>query len=484
MNNSVTLYEMTEHSKSEKEFSVDDDSDLADILARNQHFVNDSELFMKAPSCLGITYGNKQLKAHYYVGVDWLEKGKSAVVVSPKISGVDMVRLFWQALQVGSENEALYFSKCYGIRFNEPQIPLADESEITRCLTPLLIFHFISLLDRVQHHGLKRGYVRREENLKGKAKGRILFQKHLKSNVFNKREDRLYCGYNEYTVDIPENRLLKKALFYSESMLNRITSLKKEGQAETTGEVRGKINQLKQLLLSVSDEVNPGKVKITSANKLYPAYKEAVSVAKMVLRQYDYTYQNSQKQGVKTVPFWIDMPRLYELYVYRRLSEKYKNQVLFQVEGYGSGKCKTAVDFVLKEEKQILDAKYKPRYAGSQSGILPDIREICGYARDKKILRTMGIEDDNTNVKCIIVYPAGSETEADLKDNDNISDNENVSPINSLKDMEEKPVKGFINFYKMRVDLPSVKKPYPDGINPRERNGRATDVRVLNGRDS
>lgn len=456
MINSVTLYEITEHSESEEEICVDNNSRLATVLTENQYVINDPEYFMQEPHCLGITLNNERLKAHYYIGVDWLEKEKTAIAVSPKIPRIDMTNLFWQALQVGSEKESNYFSKCYGIRFDEPQIPLTDDSEITHCLTPLLILHYVSLLKRVQNHGLKKGYIRREANLKGKTKGRLLFQKHLKSNVFNKREDRLYCGYNEYTVDIPENRLLKKALYYSESMLNRIQTLKKEPQAKTVVEVRVKINQLKQMFLSVSDEVNPGKVRITSANKLYPTYKEAISVAKMVLKQYEYTYQSSQKQGVATFPFWIDMPRLYELYVYRRLSEKYKNQVLFQVEGYGYGKCKTAVDFVLKEEKQILDAKYKPRYADSQSGILPDIREICGYARDKKILETMGIEDDNTVVKCIIVYPSGSDTEKSMINVGINSDIRNISSTYGMNDMEEKPVRGFINFYMTCIDLPRL----------------------------
>lgn len=150
------------------------------------------------------------------------------------------------------------------------------------------------------------------------------------------------------------------------------------------------------------------------------------------------------------------MPRLYELYVYSRLSEKYENQVLFQVEGYGYGDCKTAADFVLKEEKQILDAKYKPRYADSQSGILPDIREICGYARDKKILKTMGIEDENTVVKCVIVYPSGSDTEKSLVSVNINSKYKNSCDTHTANDIEEKPVKGFSNFYKICIDLPRL----------------------------
>ena len=77
------------------------------------------------------------------------------------------------------------------------------------------------------------------------------------------------------------------------------------------------------------------------------------------------------------------MSGLYELYIYAQLIKNYrKENIGFQVSGYE----KTAVDFIKKDEQLIIDAKYKPQYAHSDAGMLDDIRQISGYARDKKIL--------------------------------------------------------------------------------------------------
>lgn len=91
-----------------------------------------------------------------------------------------------------------------------------------------MLLHYLSLLTQLTKGGLRKGYVIREENLQSKVCGRILFQNHLKQNVFNKREDRVFCRYQEYTTDIPENRLLKKALELAKSSLLDIPSLKKD----------------------------------------------------------------------------------------------------------------------------------------------------------------------------------------------------------------------------------------------------------------
>lgn len=48
------------------------------------------------------------------------------------------------------------------------------------------------------------------ENLQSKIKGKINISQHIKQNVIPRREDRVYCQYQEYTVDNLENRILKR----------------------------------------------------------------------------------------------------------------------------------------------------------------------------------------------------------------------------------------------------------------------------------
>ena len=179
--------------------------------------------FLKEPKYLGIS----NWIASYYIGAAWLVSDELAVVVTPKLPDIDFVQMFMAALEIDTQKESDYFAQCYGIQFDEPSIETPEE---LNQLTPLLVLHFISLLERLVKHGLKKDYLLHEENLKAKVKGRILFGKHLKTNVFQQRSDRMYCQYQEYTDDIPENRLLKKALLFSERILDRCDSLKRQSQ--------------------------------------------------------------------------------------------------------------------------------------------------------------------------------------------------------------------------------------------------------------
>ena len=79
------------------------------------------------------------------------------------------------------------------------------------------------------------------------------------------------------------------------------------------------------------------------------------------------------------------MSRLYEVYVYGLLEKAYPGKIKFQVKGH----YRTAIDFLKMDEKLIMDTKYKPYYDISNSGIIDDIREISGYARDENILKEL-----------------------------------------------------------------------------------------------
>ena len=324
--------------------------------------------YLKEPKYLGIC----DYCASYYIGASWLVKNELAVIVTPKMKNIDFVTMFLSALEIDTKNESDYFAQCYGIQFDEPTI---ETDEQLNQLTPLLVLHFVSLLERLVKRGLKKDYVIREENLKTKVKGRLLFTKHLQNNVFQQRSDRVYCQYQEYTDDIPENRLLKKALLFADRIIGNYESLKVQS---SYFEIQSRLSKLKNRLDGISDEIEPYQVQKLSTNKLFKEYKEAIRVAKMLLRRYDYSISEASQEQHTTPPFWIDMARLYEMWVFSQLEKAYPGQIQFQVKGH----CGTAVDFIKKDECLIIDAKYKPHYDYSNRGIIDDIREISGYARE------------------------------------------------------------------------------------------------------
>lgn len=332
--------------------------------------------FMGEPKFLGI---DSYFRASYFVGTCSLSEVFS-VAVLPKIKNIDFIKMFLSALEVDSAAD--YFSKCYRIYFDEPAIKTPDSLNV---LSPLLVLHFISLTEKLVKRGLKRGYIIREENLKSKIKGKILWAEHLHQNIFQKREDRIFCRFQEYTFDIPENRLLKKALLFCAKFL----------ETYKTGfeNVKKRLLNLQQKFAGVSDEIEVSQIQKITANKLFFSYKSAVKIAKMILRRFDYSLRNV-KETFENPPFYIDMSRLFELYVLNLLGGENEN-LRFQVHGYSG-----VADFLKIDEQIVIDTKYKPDYGYDRQ----DIRQLSGYARDRKILSVLNVADDR-EIKCLIIYP-------------------------------------------------------------------------------
>ena len=265
--------------------------------------------YMGEPKYLAI---DANLRASFYIGASWLKKHELAVVVTPKMPNINFVDMFVAALEVDTRNESDYFAKCYGIQFDEPTIEA--DARLSQ-LTPMLVLHYISVLHRLATRGLRRNYITSEENLKAKVKGRIMLGRHLRQNVFQQRVDRVFCQYQEFTDDTPENRLLKRALLFAEQFIDGKSGLRHK--IEST-DIPKHLRQLKSKFEHISDDIEPYQIQHLSTNKLFRDYREAIRVAKMLLRRFDYSIAKATSEPQKTLPFWIDMARLKEMYVYSK----------------------------------------------------------------------------------------------------------------------------------------------------------------------
>ena len=403
---------------------------------------------------LGITRCDEaKLKAGYYIGAAWYKLNESAFVVRPKVDKVDYIKMFLIALGIESERDAKYFSDYYRIDFEEPEIEIDSNENL---ISPLLVLHYISLLMSLVSKGLKKGYVSREDNLQ-KIRGRLMFVRNLAKNVFTKREDRAYCRFQEFTEDIPENRLLKKALVFSKRYLTKIPEF---GHRD---EIIPKINRLLAAFENVSEEVNLSQIHKIKMGKLFRHYDDALKTAKLVLRHFDYSIDKVGSERAKVRPYCIDMARLYEMYVLHQLRKAYPGQIQFQVTGSHMGQ----VDYIKNGggERLIMDAKYKLRYNKGNRDILGDIGEISRYARDEAILKKLGWDWDRDNQvgnflpKCVIIYPEKVlfEAENDQTETDKM---ESVTTFDSEKTIIEQctqSIPGFVGFYKIAVPLPAKK---------------------------
>jgi 5-methylcytosine-specific restriction enzyme subunit McrC len=385
-----------------------------------------------APKYLGI---KPSLEASYFIGADWLDIEKEiSVVILPKMEQIDYIKMFMCSLQFDIASD--YFSKIYSIDFDKKEI---KHNSLKDQLTPLLVIHYLSILKRIIKRGLKKDYVLREENLNSKIKGRVLVSKNIRSNEITKRYDRTYCRFQEYIIDNPENRLLKKALLFAQ----RFSYQLKDHSSYKT--IHSLINNLLSHFIDVSDEIEINQIRSISSNKIYKEYIDAIRLAKMILRRFSYSLLKVDNSKESTPAFWIDMSRLYEVYVYSLLHEAYGNNIQFQVEGYRQ----TAVDFIKTDEQLIIDTKYKPRYNDGNSGMVDDIRQISSYARDEKILKRLLEKNNNIEIvpTCLIIYPENNNNQDDP--DKVITGFEGVDLINDAV-----LIKAYRKFYKISVPLP------------------------------
>lgn len=369
--------------------------------------------------------------ASYMIGAEWIDE-KEALVVTTKrgMEKIDFLTMFMTCFTSDLSVEA--FSEIYNI---DSEAPTIYAPSLKGVLSPLIVLHFLGVVCRIR--SLKKGYVHYSENLK-KVKGHIKVMKNERKNIAVKRFDRVFCDYDEYTTDIPENRLIKKALLFSKQILRPVIENHQSG-------TKVNIMLLRALTMfeNVSEDVQIREVRRMKGHKLFSEYNEAVRLAKLILQRYDYSITKTSKEEEYVSPFTLDMSLLYEHYVYGLLREAYGNRILYQCEGETG-----FPDFLYCSSgfRAILDTKYIPKY---ETASLDNyvIRQLSGYSRDLPILEKLGYKDIHEdspipNVPCIIIYP---------KDGDDVK---NPFKNRELKDLCKTPVRKLARFYKICIPLP------------------------------
>jgi len=366
----------------------------------------------------------------YYIGLS--EINGQHIQVLPKLENLDFMSLFSFALLYQPSSE--YFSSCYDINWEKE---IYASTELYNILTPLLVMQYLNILDKLVGKGLKRDYITIEENLHSKIRGKLRHIANWRKNEIKKKEDYFFCQYQVFSANIPVNRLLKKALDISILLLGNVRSRSRNmtGLAFLSSKMK-----LIEAFKNIDSNVRLESIRNYKFDKLNMYYSEAIKLAKCIIRHQDNALTDGS--GKKKVPlFWIDMSRLYEVYVLGILQTHYPNNILFQVKGSYGTQC----DYLHIGEGIVLDAKYKlwySSYNGRRSHVdsmIADIREISAYARDERFLNLM-----NNNVstpKCVIIHPDEETTNLGAVLSDSVKNNK---------------VEGYRDFYRLSIDLPRL----------------------------
>ena len=318
--------------------------------------------------------------------------------------------------------------------------PLTNSEDV---LSPFLVALFLKVVKRIVSKGLKRSYYNVQENLESKVRGHIQVGKQLQKNIFLGRLTKNYCSFQEYGEDIPENRLIHKALKYCKSLLSgNISNLK-------LSELRNILNYVMPVFNSVSSEISVHEIRNIKVSPLYIEYSQAVKYAKLILKRFSYNISDTKGDVIMTPPYWIDMTKLFELYVYKKLREVFSSdEVKYHFKAHYR-----ELDYILRSKDGVstfvIDAKYKPAYH-NHAVYIDDLRQVAGYARLEKVYQELKITNYSKNIDCLIIYAHQS-----CEDN-----------LQLLKEGKTslKRANGYVNMYVMGISLPEIKDKHIESI--------------------
>lgn len=372
-----------------------------------------------------------ELNSSYVIGTDWVIENELAISIEPKLNTesreVDYLSMLFEALEEAENINHL--EDLFTVDTNAPQIEIEQKDDK---LTPFILIEYLQLLKHIVRKGLKKSYYSVSENLNSRVKGKVLVSQTIKKNHTQNKLLQNYCQYEEFGYNSLENKLLKKALVFCESVLSNFNNT-------TNFDFSDLLNFIKPAFSNVESNVELKQIKSLKSNRLFKEYDQAIALAKIILNKYGFNISNTTKNKAKTPPFWIDMTKLFELYVFKKLKEVFPNnsEVL-----YHKSFNRQEPDFILKsldgKYKMVVDAKYKPRLENSDIS-MDDARQVSGYARLKSIYKEMNISDESKMIDCLIIYS-----------NQNIEMNKSIERGHWLES------KNYVGFYKQGIKLPEL----------------------------
>lgn len=412
------------------------------------------------------------LNSDYFVGIDWLTQDRY-IHVEPKLNS-SVTEVFEKVVETNDENiseeKIIQFNQeaeseikkvtsekeldvigmlveimshadlsshtdnLLLIDWNKPEIPIQQKQDL---LTPFLVVKFLNLLKDIAKKGLKKSYYKVQENLPNRVKGKILVGQQIKKNILKNRFTNTVCEYQVFGEDSTENRFLKKVFqFCTQYVENHKNSFKDKNQ------ISWMINYIRPVFEHIGSEINLREIKNYKHNPFFKEYKGAIKTGNLILKRFSYNITKITDERISTPPFWIDMPKMFELFVFSKFL-KDNPQLSANNLNYQFGTHGNSLDFLISagDTKIVVDTKYKLKYNYSQ--IHEDIRQVAGYSRLIKVREKVGLKkDNNEEIPCLIIYPKPLDKNA----------NESLS-IESLLNTK---ISAYHNVYKIGISLPII----------------------------
>jgi 5-methylcytosine-specific restriction enzyme subunit McrC len=370
--------------------------------------------------------------SNYFIGTDWLITEHASIYIEPKLNNnvqVDFLGMLLQSLETSENLEHL--EGLFHIEFDKPWITIPSQKDI---LSPILIIQFLKLLQKIVRKGLKKSYYRVTENLNSRVKGKILIGQQVKTNIVKNKLTKTICNYQEYGINTEENKFLKLVLNFASSYIYQNPII--------FGKDCSTIKNILQYCLPSFEQINILKNKHQrihqTKNPFYKEYEEAIRIGNYILKRFSFNINKTMQTSAITPPFWIDMSKLFELYVYGKLKKIFPdpNSITYLDKFLGSKET----DILVRVEnyKCVIDCKYKPQYKDHDPS-LEDKRQLAGYTRLRSVYKKLDVKESE-NIKGVIIY-----SHQDC--NDSIQ----------KADLFKTPIQEYVDFFKVGIKLPELK---------------------------
>ncbi len=373
---------------------------------------------------------NYIVDTNYFVGIDWLVKGKAAVCVEPKLNDlnqVDFLGMLFESLNATENLEHL--DGLLQVEYESPWIPIPSQKDQ---LSPFLIIQFLKLVQRIVRKGLKKSYYSITENLTNKIKGKTLIGEQIKKNVIYNKSTKTICNYQVFGPNTTENKFLKLVLKF-------VTSYVSQNQFYFEKTRSLKLRYILSFCLPAFDCVDSldptdGHIEVNK-NIFFNEYEEALKIGNYILKRFSFNLNNTSQTKTTVPPFWIDMSKLFELYVFNKLRRIFPDPKSMTYHDEFKGRKQTDILVRVEGFKCIIDCKYKNYHNASPS--LEDKRQLAGYTRLKSVYKKLDVSYSSL-IKGLIIYPhQGSKQQFEFSD------------------LFSNKIDEYIDFYKLGICLPA-----------------------------
>lgn len=360
----------------------------------------------------------------YVVGIGRLPQAPDRVLrVTPRAFGnngdafrIDYLKLY--AACAADPEVSRHLDHCLTVYADEEPIAVENPDEYS----PLIALAYLkSVHELVQRH-LRRGFVTREEDLRGRVRGQIALGRYAARSLARGHPEIVPCRFQALEQDTLENRILRAALAGARRLLEGAGG-RGLGDREAAWHVWARQADAALAGATIA-RIMPRDFQAARKSGAYRHYARPLALGRAVLTRTGFDpNQPIAPARARLVPFRLATAELFERYV---------EVCLRGLPGWsvwaGYHDCNLGTDFLVRPDflvgpnngqRVIVDAKYKdfgrqaPGGANEDNSLRRDVYQTLAYSRHNAVQEHFAANPPNAPSAIVLCYPASQQAPAD-----------------------------------------------------------------------